>query len=91
MEKALSVTIPWGDVSTAYHSTGIPNIKVFTAQSPQNIRAMKWSNYLGWLLGTSFMQKRMQKKITARVKRPQRSQKRKQSQLLVGRGTRWHS
>jgi short subunit dehydrogenase-like uncharacterized protein len=24
------VTIPWGDVATAYYSTGIPNIEVFT-------------------------------------------------------------
>lgn len=26
-----AVTIPWGDVSTAYHTTGIPNINVYTA------------------------------------------------------------
>ncbi len=26
-----SVTIPWGDVSTAYYSTGIPNIEFYTA------------------------------------------------------------
>lgn len=26
-----AVTIPWGDVSTAYYSTGIPNIEVFIA------------------------------------------------------------
>jgi len=25
------MTIPWGDVSTAYHSTGIPNIEIFIA------------------------------------------------------------
>src|SRR5205085_986247 len=26
-----AMTIPWGDVSTAYHSTGIPNIRVYLA------------------------------------------------------------
>ena len=26
-----AITIPWGDVSTAYHSTGIPNIEVYMA------------------------------------------------------------
>lgn len=29
-----AVTIPWGDVSTAYHSTGIPNIEFYMALSP---------------------------------------------------------
>ncbi|HKP62227.1 MAG TPA: saccharopine dehydrogenase NADP-binding domain-containing protein [Polyangiales bacterium] len=28
---ATAVSIPWGDVSTAYHSTGIPNIEVFVS------------------------------------------------------------
>ena len=27
------MTIPWGDVSTAYHSTGIPDIEVYMAAS----------------------------------------------------------
>ena len=26
-----AITIPWGDVSTAYHTTGIPNIEVYAA------------------------------------------------------------
>ncbi len=33
-----AMTIPWGDVSTAFHSTGIPNIRVYTGQSPAAIR-----------------------------------------------------
>jgi short subunit dehydrogenase-like uncharacterized protein len=34
-------TIPWGDVSTAYHSTGIPNIKVFSAMPPKAVARLK--------------------------------------------------
>jgi short subunit dehydrogenase-like uncharacterized protein len=37
----LSVTIPWGDVSTAYHTTGIPNIRVYTGTSKRMIRRLK--------------------------------------------------
>lgn len=37
----LSVTIPWGDVSTAFHSTGIPNIRVYTARSPKAISRLR--------------------------------------------------
>ena len=32
-----AMTIPWGDVSTAFHSTGIPNIRVYTGASPRTI------------------------------------------------------
>jgi short subunit dehydrogenase-like uncharacterized protein len=37
----MSMTIPWGDVSTAFHTTGIPNIRVYTAASPKSIRRMR--------------------------------------------------
>jgi short subunit dehydrogenase-like uncharacterized protein len=47
-----SVTIPWGDVSTAWHSTGIPNIEVFTATSRSNVRGLKLARYLGPLLAS---------------------------------------
>ncbi|HEV7426308.1 MAG TPA: saccharopine dehydrogenase NADP-binding domain-containing protein [Thermoanaerobaculia bacterium] len=37
----MAMTIPWGDVSTAFHTTGIPNIRVYTAASPKSIRRMR--------------------------------------------------
>lgn len=37
----LAMTIPWGDVSTAYHTTGIPNIKVYSSASPRSVRRLK--------------------------------------------------
>lgn len=59
----VGVTIPWGDVSTAYHSTGIPNIEVFTVAPPSAVKMMKASRYLGWLLATGPVQKYLQSKI----------------------------
>lgn len=44
------VSIPWGDVSTAYHSTGIPNITDYTYLPPTARRILRWSRYLQWLL-----------------------------------------
>lgn len=56
LDKArLCVSIPWGDVSTAYHSTGIPNIVTYMATSPAGVRAMRWSRVLGPLLRTEFV------------------------------------
>ncbi len=59
------VTIPWGDVSTAFYTTGIPNIEVFTVVPPSNFKMMKMSRYLGWLLATGPFQSYLQKKIPA--------------------------
>lgn len=47
-----AITIPWGDVSTAYHSTGIPNIEVYLATTPGTRFAMRMTRYLGWALGS---------------------------------------
>lgn len=38
---ALAVAVPWGDLVTSYHSTGIPNIKTYMTLSPVVIRAMR--------------------------------------------------
>jgi short subunit dehydrogenase-like uncharacterized protein len=45
-------TLPWGDLATAYRSTGIPNIETYIALPAAQRRAMKSMRYLGWLLGS---------------------------------------
>lgn len=57
------VTIPWGDVATAFYSTNIPNIEVYTILPEQNLRLLKLSRYLGWLLATKPFQNYLQKQI----------------------------
>jgi len=42
----LAMTIPWGDLSTAFRSTGIPNIEVYMAVPPSAISAAKRSAFL---------------------------------------------
>ena len=37
----LAMTIPWGDVSTAYHTTGIPNVSVYRATSPRAVKRLR--------------------------------------------------
>ncbi len=57
------VTIPWGDVSTAFYTTGIPNIEVYTVVPDAQITLLKLSRYFGWLLVTKPVQKFLQKQI----------------------------
>jgi short subunit dehydrogenase-like uncharacterized protein len=51
-----SVSIPWGDVSTAFYSTGIPNIEFYWARSLPEIAAMRAVNPVRGLLGKPAVQ-----------------------------------
>jgi short subunit dehydrogenase-like uncharacterized protein len=65
-----AMTIPWGDLSTAFHSTGIPNIEIYTA-APLGLRlAARASRRLGWLLGSRFVQRFLKRRIQARPAGP---------------------
>lgn len=48
--KVRCLNIPWGDVSSAWYSTGIPDIEVYMAASRNAIVMAKISRYLNWLL-----------------------------------------
>lgn len=37
----LAMTIPWGDVATAWYTTGIPNIRVYRATSPRAVKRLR--------------------------------------------------
>jgi len=60
-----AMTIPWGDVVTAYHTTGIPDIEVYLA-APFLLRlGARLSRYLGWLLGSRLVQTQLKRRIRA--------------------------
>jgi short subunit dehydrogenase-like uncharacterized protein len=48
--EKLAMTIPWGDVSTAFHTTGIPNIEVYVPISPRRLARLRLLNRVRWLL-----------------------------------------
>ncbi len=58
-----AMTIPWGDVYTAYVSTGIPNIETYLAMPPKTIQRMTWMRHIQPLLGLKFVQDYMKRKI----------------------------
>lgn len=51
--------IPWGDVATAYYTTGIPNIEVYVATSPSAKRGLTIVNILRPILRLSVLQQMM--------------------------------
>ncbi len=57
------VTIPWGDVATAFYSTGIPNIEVYTVLPEANLQMLRMTRYIGWLMSISFLKNTALKNI----------------------------
>jgi short subunit dehydrogenase-like uncharacterized protein len=48
--EKLATAIPWGDVSTAYRTTGIPDVEVYVPVSPRALANLRRLGRLGWLL-----------------------------------------
>ncbi len=57
-----AVTIPWGDIYTAFVSTGIPNIETYMAMPAKTIANLRRLNYLRWFLGLAPLQKFLQRR-----------------------------
>lgn len=64
------VTIPWGDVSTAYHTTGIPNIETYIALPDTVVASLRLSRYLGPLLRRPWLKVALRRHIGATVTGP---------------------
>jgi short subunit dehydrogenase-like uncharacterized protein len=76
--------IPWGDVSTAFFSTRIPNIEVYTP-APWAVRAgAKASRYLGGLLKSGPVQGLMKRIIDRRPEGPSEQERATAVSLLWG-------
>jgi len=80
-----SVTIRWGDVSTAYYSTGIPNISVYMAAPRGQIRQMKVARVMGPVLSAGPVQRFLAKQIDKRVKGPNEQARTSGQSQLWGR------
>ena len=79
------MTIPWGDVSTSYYSTGIPNIEVYTSVHPRTYRYIKLQRYYNWLLRTSLMRSMAKKRISQGPAGPTEEQRKKGKSYIWGK------
>lgn len=61
--KTPTLCIPWGDISTAWRSTGIPNIEVYTGATAGMIKNAKRTRYFNWFLRMGWVKKMMLNKI----------------------------
>ncbi len=79
-----AATIPWGDVSTAYYTTGIPNIEVYLALPPKTVSRMRWMGHLRWLTGLRAVKNLLIAQIRKRPRGPAEEQRENGRSLLWG-------
>ncbi len=84
------VTIPWGDVSTAFHSTAIPDIEVYMSSPPSQIRAMKMADNYGWLLASAPAQAFIKWRIRSGAAGPSEERRQASTARLYGEASDAH-
>ncbi len=83
-KKLFVMTIPWGDISTAFTTTGIPNIETYTVIPPKIYQVLKFQWAFNWLLRTHFVRNIIKKKIKAGPAGPSDEARQKSSTLVWG-------
>jgi short subunit dehydrogenase-like uncharacterized protein len=84
----LAMTIPWGDLSTAFRSTGIPNIEVYMAVPPSAVAGARRMRRFAKLLGLSPVQSFLKARVEKTVKGPTAEERDRERSYLWGRVTR---
>ncbi len=72
VKKLFVMSIPWGDISTAYFTTGIPDIETYTGMSKKVYSILKLQPLFNWLLRTNFVRNYIKKENKPTTCRPHR-------------------
>ena len=82
-----AVTIPWGDVSTAYYTTGIENIEVYTSVPPLAGTVMRTSRFAAPLLGFPPVKRSLQTLVRTTMTGPSERQREEGACYVWGEAT----
>lgn len=81
------VPIPWGDLVTAWHSTGIENITVSMSMSPRTARAVRLLSPFRALMGSATVRGWVQRRAAERVRNPTPTERAKWRSQFWARAT----
>ena len=84
VKKLFVMTIPWGDISTAFHTTQIPNIETYTAIKPWIWRLLMLQPAFNWLLRTAAVRNFIRTQINKRPAGPSEVQRQNSKSLVWG-------
>lgn len=82
-----TMTIGWGDVSTAYHSTGICNITVYTAVPSAMRLSAVMSRYFGPVLRSGLVQRMLRASVRGAIDGPSDAARASTESVLWGEAT----
>ena len=83
-EARCAMTIPWGDVYTAYVSTGIRNIEVYMGVPPATVKRLRRLRLLGPLLGWAPVQALLKQQVAKKVRGPSQQRRGKTGCVVWG-------
>jgi short subunit dehydrogenase-like uncharacterized protein len=86
-QKLFVMSLPWGDVFTAYLTTGIPNIESYTAVPWAAYAFLQFQFLFNWLLRTSLVRNIVKKKIDKSPAGLDDSKRNKSTSLVWGKVT----
>ena len=78
------VSVGWGDVSTAYYSTGIPNIETYFAFPESVIRLLRTMRVIGPLMYNPVVKGILKLSINLFLKGPKEESRKSASAIFVG-------
>jgi len=81
-----AIAIPWGDVSTAFHTTGIPNIEVYIPASPHAVRRLQRLDRWKFVLGFAPLRRWLGRRANRGVPGPGVQEREKTPVMLWGEG-----
>lgn len=82
-----AMTIPWGDVFTAFITTGIPDIEAYITASPKAIANARRLNWIRPLLGIPAVTRFIQRRLESSVRPPSSSTRAKTNAHIWGEAT----
>ncbi|USD36124.1 trans-acting enoyl reductase family protein [Ferrimonas sp. SCSIO 43195] len=80
----LAVSIPWGDLSTAWFSTAIDNIEVYIPMSARKVKQLKRINWVRGLMGLNWVQTLIKNRIEASLTGPSDRQRARHTTVIWG-------
>lgn len=68
--EKLAMAVPWGDLATAYRSTGISDIETYFAASSSMVWGARTAGFVPWLIKTKAVQGLLKRRVEARPAGP---------------------
>jgi short subunit dehydrogenase-like uncharacterized protein len=78
------IAVGWGDVATAYYSTGVPDITVYFEAMPQMEQMSRLNGFMRWLLSRPLMQRVLKAGIDRMPPGPTDAERAAGQAILIG-------